>query len=101
MKKTFVQRAAWLTLLGTLLPMAAAQAQWVRTAPPPPVVEHPYRAPGPGYAWVPGYQRWDGHRYIWVGGRWAHPPRPRAAWVPGHWNRGPYGWHWIPGRWRG
>ena len=100
MKNRFVSRVAWGIVLATLLPIAAAQAQYVRLAPPPPVIERPYAAPGPGYRWVPGYHRWDGRRYIWTGGRWVVPPRPRAVWETGRWDRSPYGYHWRPGRWR-
>lgn len=101
MKTRMLQRTAWAMLLGTLLPFAAAQAQYVRVAPPPPAYERPNAAPGRGYVWVPGYQRWDGQRYIWSSGRWVLPPRPAAVWVPGHWDRSAYGWHWVGGRWRG
>ncbi len=99
--KRFQQKLAWGGLFGTLLPIAAAHAQYVREAPPPPVVERSYNAPGRGYVWVPGYQRWDGRRYGWTGGHWVMPPRPRAVWEPGRWDRTPGGWRWIPGRWRG
>lgn len=79
---------------------AAGQAQTVRMQPPPPVFEHPDRAPGRGYAWVPGYQRWDGRAFRWEGGRWVVPPRPGARWVPGRWMPERGGWHWVPGHWR-
>ncbi len=98
--KNIWKRTAWAMVLGAVLPIAA-EAQYVRIAPPPPVVERPYAAPGRGYTWVPGYQRWDGRRYIWTGGRWALPPRPRAVWVPGRWDRRPGGWYWVGGHWRG
>ena len=101
MKTEVWKRTAWAMLLGTVLPIASAEAQYVRVAPPPPVVERPYAAPGRGYVWVPGYQRWDGRRYNWTGGRWVLPPRRAAVWVPGRWDRGPNGWHWVGGRWRG
>lgn len=100
MTRFSLQRTALLGLFGILLPLGVAQAQWVRAAPPPPVVERQPPPPGPGYTWVPGYQRWTGQHYIWVGGRWIFPPRPHAVWVPGHWAQGPYGWHWRPGHWR-
>jgi len=86
---------------GLLLSAGAAYAQvYVRVGPPPPVVERPIPAPGRGYAWIAGYHRWDGHRYIWAPGRWVVPPRPRAEWVPGHWDSRPRGYIWVPGRWR-
>ncbi len=76
------------------------QAQTVRMQPPPPVAEHPDRMPGRGYAWVPGYQRWDGRSFHWEHGRWALPPRPGAQWMPGRWVQGRDGWRWLPGHWR-
>jgi len=70
-------------------------------APPPPVVEYaPGPAPAAGYVWVPGYRAWNGYNYVWVRGRWGHPPHYGAAWVgPGweHWNGG---WRWRRGYWR-
>ncbi len=101
MKPNRWKRTAWIALLGAVMPLAAAYAQYATYGPPPPVVERPYAAPGRGYIWVPGYHRWDGRRYIWTQGRWVLPPRPAAVWLPGHWDRGPYGWHWSPGHWRG
>ena len=95
------RKIALFSLLGTVLPITAAQAQWVHAAPPPPVVERHAPPPGPRYRWVPGYQRWDGHRYLWVGGRYVLPPRPRAVWVPGRWVNSPRGWIWRSGHWRG
>ena len=101
MRMKIQARTAGLLLLGSMLSMAAADAQYVREGPPPPIVERQYAAPGRGYTWVPGYQRWDGRRYQWSGGRWVLPPRARAVWMPGHWDRSPNGWHWVPGGWRG
>jgi hypothetical protein len=37
-------------------------------------------APGPGYAWVPGYWDWQ-DRWVWVGGRW-DAARPGYVWTP-------------------
>ena len=45
---------------------AGAAVVFVRVVPPRPVVERVVRAPGPGYVWVGGYYRWDGHTYIWT-----------------------------------
>src|ERR1700722_2051876 len=41
-------------------------------APPPPV--EPPRPPAPpGFDYfVPGFYRWDGHRYLWERGHWDH-----------------------------
>jgi hypothetical protein len=84
------------------LPSASfAQRVYVGVAPPPIVVEHPGPAPHPGWIWIGGYHRWDGHAYVWMGGHWELPPRPHAVWVTGHWRRDPGGWYWVPGHWRG
>jgi len=62
--------------------------------PAPPV------AHGRAWAWQPGYWRWTPRGYVWVRGRYVHPPRARAVWVPGEWVlvRGRYVWH--AGHWR-
>lgn len=73
---------------------------YVRVGPPAPIVETRLTAPGPGYVWIAGYQRWNGGTYVWVPGRWERPPRPRAVWVPGHWVRERRGWYFVDGRWR-
>ena len=85
----------------TLLGASAALAQVVvRVAPPAPIVEARPVAPGAHYVWTDGYHRWDGHRYVWVSGRWVMPPRPGRVWVPGHWAERHGGWVWIEGHWR-
>jgi hypothetical protein len=73
----------------------------IYTAPPPPVrVGVVGVAPGPGYVWVGGYQRWNGTRYVWVAGRWARPPRVGAVWVaPRYVHRGST-WVYYRGYWR-
>jgi hypothetical protein len=72
----------------------------VTIAPPRPLPEHRPVAPGRGYIWTPGYQRWNGNAYVWVPGTWVRPPRPRARWVPPHWGHRRGGWVFIPGYWR-
>lgn len=88
----------------TFLWSGAAMAQVsIRIGPPPPQREViPARPMGHrDWVWQPGYQRWDGRRYVWVPGAYAAPPYRGARWVPGHWrNGGPRGWVWIPGHWR-
>ncbi len=51
-------------------------------APPPPRYERVVVRPG--YVWTPGYWRWSGRRYVWVGGYYL-----RAR--PGHYYVGPAG----------
>jgi len=72
----------------------------VRIAPPRARVERRGPAPGRGYVWVPGYQRWDGHAYAWEPGRWDMPPRPRARWEAHHWVKRHGEWVFVEGRWR-
>ena len=73
---------------------------YVRTGPPPIRAEVVGVAPGPGYVWLPGYYRYDGGGYLWVGGRWDRPPRRNARWERGHWQRDRRGWYYVEGRWR-
>jgi hypothetical protein len=94
----------WLISAGfalSLLFTSAANA-WVviRVAPPAPRHEVIITRPGPNHVWVPGYWRWSGREYGWVGGVWQLPPRPHAVWVPGHYRRVRGGHVWVEGRWR-
>jgi hypothetical protein len=73
---------------------------YVGTAPPPLVVEARPPAPGPGLVWIAGYHRWEGGAYVWVPGRWEHPPDGRRGWVAGHWVHSGRGWYWREGHWR-
>jgi len=80
---------------------AVAGAQVViRVGPPAPIHEEMGRPPHDGWVWQPGYHRWDGAHYVWVGGTWAEPPHHGARWVPGHWDRRGGGYVWIDGHWR-
>jgi hypothetical protein len=88
-------------LLALILAPVAAMAQIiVRVAPPAPIVEVHDHPPHPGWVWNDGYHRWDGHRYVWVHGRWVHPPHPGAVWVAHHWERRGDGWVLIEGHWQ-
>jgi len=73
---------------------------YVQIGPPTPVVETVPAVPGPGYIWQGGYWRWDGYRYVWIGGHYVTAPYGGAVWVPGHWRHAPGGWAWVPGHWR-
>jgi hypothetical protein len=66
---------------------------------PPPVQEAPPPAPGADYVWVGGYQRWDGHGYAWVHGRYERRPHPAARWAPAHWENRGRAHVWVEGRW--
>jgi WXXGXW repeat (2 copies) len=49
--------------------------------------------------WIAGFHRWDGHRYVWVGGRWDHRPHAGAHWVGAHWEPRARGKVWVEGHW--
>jgi WXXGXW repeat (2 copies) len=86
---------------GCLLAGGAMAADVViRVAPPRPIVEQRMAAPGPGYVWVGGYQRWDGRAYAWVPGRWERPPRRHAHWVAPRYVKRGHGWVFVEGHWR-
>jgi hypothetical protein len=71
----------------------------VNEAPPAPVVEEIYTAPGPDYVWVGGAWAWNG-AWVWAPGHYARPPYHGAVWVGGKWSHGPRGYVWAGGRWR-
>lgn len=83
-------------------PPAEARAYYsvsIRTAPPAPRYERVVVRPG--YAWSPGYWRWDGHRHrhVWIGGYYVQH-RPGYRWQPPHWERHGHRWGWRGGHWR-
>ncbi|MGA2087392.1 MAG: hypothetical protein ABSG66_00595 [Stellaceae bacterium] len=91
--------AAALALV-TGISLAQAAQVYVNIAPPAPQVEVvPPPPPGQPMEWRPGFWRWNGNQYVWVRGRYVHPPRMGAHWVPGHWAQGPRGWVWVRGHW--
>jgi WXXGXW repeat (2 copies) len=79
---------------------SASTRVYVRVGPPAPIVETRVVAPGPGYVWVGGYHRWEGHRYVWVPGRWNRPPHRHAVWVSPHWSHDHHGYYMTNGHWR-
>ena len=95
-------RTTSLVLLGLTLSGAPALADthvYIGTRPPRPIVEIRPTAPRPGWVWRPGYHHWNGHRYVWVRGRWVRPPYRNAVWSEGRWNHEHRGWYWVPGHW--
>lgn len=97
----------------SVTPPASAQTSFSITVgtPPPPLRYEVVPAPRPGYVWSRGYWRWNGYRYVWVGGSWyrARPgyvyygPRwvhqgDRWVYRDRYWGRDPHwhhdnGWH--------
>ena len=90
------------TLFGLAVGIGSAQAAdiVVKVRPPRAVVEHRPPAPSRNHVWVGGYQRWDGHAYVWETGRWDMPPRAHAHWVGPRWTHRRNGWAFTEGRWR-
>jgi hypothetical protein len=98
--KISVKKTALSLLLAFCLVPAAVMAQVVvRVAPPEPVVEVHDHPPHDGWVWIDGYHRWDGHRYVWVHGRWARPPHPGAHWVAHRWDHHGDGYVLVQGHW--
>jgi hypothetical protein len=85
---------------GTAIYMTPAQARTfvsVQIAPPP--LRHENVLIRPGYVWAPGYWRWNGRQYVWIGGRYI-VVRAGQAWVHPYWEqRGPR-WFYHEGYWR-
>jgi len=85
-------------LLGEVIGVAQTV---IRIAPPPPVrVGVVGVAPGPGYVWIGGYQRWNGTGYVWVAGRWVRPPRAGVVWVAPRYVQSGGVWVFHKGYWR-
>src|SRR5437879_5727380 len=102
-KRTAVTLLAVAALFAPVaLTPAAAQSMGVifslGTPPPVPIYE-PVPAQRVGYAWAPGYWRWEHEHHVWAPGYWM-PARPGHHWLADHWIEGPRGgWHHEPGRW--
>jgi hypothetical protein len=69
---------------------------YVGYAPPPPVYSaYVGVAPGPNYAYIPGYYYPYGGRYSWRAGYWAPRPWAGAVWVgPRYYGRNYYHGYW-------
>jgi WXXGXW repeat (2 copies) len=78
--------------------VSEARVVIVETAPPPVRVEV-VPAPRVGYVWAPGYWNWNGHRHVWVGGRWVGERRG-YHWEPHAWEEREGRWHFREGGWR-
>lgn len=78
---------------------ASAAAVEIRVAPPEARVETPPRHPRPHHVWTNGYWAWNGHRHVWVHGRYV-PERRGYVWRQAHWERTPHGhWRFYDGGW--
>jgi hypothetical protein len=67
----------------------------------PPAARYEYRgvAPSARHIWAPGYWRWSGREYTWIGGRW-DVGRSGYAYVAPTWHRHHAArYEYIPGHW--
>lgn len=101
--KTFFKLALFCGMLAVAIP-ASAQLHigvGINIGPPPSQKERMIVRPSRDAVWIAGYYRWAPrrHRYVWVAGRWALPPRPHAIWVEGRWERRNNEWVYYQGRW--
>jgi len=79
---------------------AAAQVGFnvtIGTPPPPPRYEV-VPPPRDGYAWAPGYWRWERDHHVWEGGHWIER-HENYRWEPDHWVRHEGGYSHMPGHW--
>lgn len=87
-------------IFAAMMPLGMFADVFVRTAPPRAVVQTRPPAPGRGFIWTPGYQRWDGRSFVWAPGAWVRPPRAGARWTAARWQRRRGGWVFVGGHWR-
>jgi hypothetical protein len=86
------------TLPMSLAAYAAHAVVEINVRPPEPrVVVVP--AERHGYAYAPGYWRWNGHKHVWVDGRYLKEKHGKH-WVAAHWEEGRHGYyHLEEGHW--
>lgn len=74
------------------------QVSYLSAPPAAPAVAPPGTPPAPDSFFVPGAWYWNGDRYVWQAGYWAHV-QPGYVWVPGHYRWTPGGYIYIAGYW--
>jgi hypothetical protein len=79
------------------MPAAAQLTINIGVAPPAPRYEI-VPAPRPGYAWAPGYWRWENERHVWRNGRWLEA-RAGSHWVADRWEPRDGRHYYRPGKW--
>jgi hypothetical protein len=79
------------------MPAAAQITINIGVAPPAPRYEV-VPAPRSGYAWAPGYWRWENERHVWRNGRWLEA-RSGSHWVADSWEPRDGRHYYKPGKW--
>ena len=96
----FAVRTGWGRPAVVARPVVGAywRTGYVRVAPPAARYEVIGRAPSVRHVWAPGYYRWTGVRYNWVGGSWI-VRRPGLRYVPAHYTTVGGYYHFVPAHW--
>jgi hypothetical protein len=90
---------AALALGAIAVPVASdAKVYVIEVAPPAPRVEV-VPAARVGYVWAPGYWNWNGHKHVWVDGKYVHE-RKGYHWEAHSWEQRDGHWHFHEGGWR-
>jgi len=101
MKKLILGSLVAATLGAAALPAAAyTNVDFYVNVPPPAPRYEVVPAPRHGYAWVPGYWEWRGHRHIWVAGHWV-AERPGYVYAPARWVERDGRWYYTQPGWHG
>ena len=101
MKKLILGSLVAATLGAAALPAAAyTNVDFYVNVPPPAPRYEVVPAPRHGYAWVPGYWEWRGHRHIWVAGHWV-AERPGYVYAPARWVERDGRWYYTRPGWHG
>jgi hypothetical protein len=87
------------TFTAFTVPVLSQISVQIGRTPPPLRYERRPLPPGAGFVWIDGYWGVNGGRYVWVPGRWDHPPYAGAYWSHGHWDHYPEGWRYHEGHW--
>ncbi|MDY7560626.1 hypothetical protein QN382_00765 [Pseudomonas sp. 10B1] len=79
-------------------PVQPEYVEVIAPQPPPERIIEAVPIRREGFIWAHGYWRWDGARYVAIGGHW-EALRPGYRYVHPHWEHRPDGWHWRGGSW--
>jgi hypothetical protein len=95
--KSIAKLGIVLAMAGSLFMTSCAGSYYVTDQPIEPVYVRP-APPYEGAVWIGGEWTWNGGRYVYTRGYWAHA-RAGHVWVAGGWYHGPRGYRWHRGHW--